>query len=194
VPTLIADKTERPALPLQTGEDEQMGTSFLRRVLPVLVPSLVAAAVAGSLAYATIPSRGGVISGCFENRGGDLRVIDAESGATCNTRETPISWNTPSPILRSEGYPGAVGMNLYSYFMATADQTPQTFRFGQVNVETTGVPGDFRLCDPISHLGAFLYVAYVNGVRSVGSIPPAGCTPSHFQVLHERQCLKSLRP
>jgi hypothetical protein len=119
-----------------------------------------------------------VISGCFENRGGDLRVIDAESGATCNTRETPISWNTPSPILRSEGYPGAVGMNLYSYFMATADQTPQTFRFGQVNVETTGVPGDFRLCDPISHLGAFLYVAYVNGVRSVGSIPPAGCTPS----------------
>jgi hypothetical protein len=46
-----------------------------------------------AIAYATVPSSGGVISGCYEKRTGLLRVIDTEAGKKCTTFETPISWN-----------------------------------------------------------------------------------------------------
>ena len=48
--------------------------------------------VAGA-AFATIPGSDGVVSGCYEKRTGNLRVIDAEAGRKCLSVETPISWN-----------------------------------------------------------------------------------------------------
>lgn len=53
-------------------------------------------ALAGGVAYATIPGAGGVISACYKNRGGDLRVIDA-AVATCDRGETLLTWNQSSP-------------------------------------------------------------------------------------------------
>ena len=49
--------------------------------------------IGAGVAWAAIPGSSGVISGCYEKRTGILRVIDAETGKTCLSFETPISWN-----------------------------------------------------------------------------------------------------
>jgi hypothetical protein len=57
--------------------------------------SVVSLAVAGGIAYATIPEEG-VITACQGKPGGSLRVIDAAS-ATCKPRETTLNWNVQGP-------------------------------------------------------------------------------------------------
>ena len=59
--------------------------------------------VAG-IAWAAIPGSNGRISACYD-RAGTLRVIDAESGTTCDRRETPLAWNQTGPA----GPAGPVG-------------------------------------------------------------------------------------
>lgn len=60
---------------------------------------LIGVVVAGAtVAVATIPhSISGVITGCYANRNGALRVIDAQAGQTCARGETQISWNQTGP-------------------------------------------------------------------------------------------------
>src|SRR5262245_54000213 len=58
----------------------------------VVAVGALAVAVAGGVAYATIPDSGGVIHACYVNRAGNLRVIDTETGAACRPDETPLSW------------------------------------------------------------------------------------------------------
>lgn len=53
--------------------------------------------IAGGVAYAAIPGGTGVISGCFNNVHGGLRMIDTEAGDTCKNNETAISWNQQGP-------------------------------------------------------------------------------------------------
>jgi hypothetical protein len=65
-----------------------------RRALAVAAGAL--ALIAG-IAYAGIPGSSGVIQGCYENRTGLLRVIDAEAGKSCTRFETPINWNQTGP-------------------------------------------------------------------------------------------------
>ena len=79
-----------------------------RRVLPVLACVLVAGV---GVAYAAVPSSGGVINGCYEKRSGILRVIDAEAGKSCLSFELPISWNQAGPKGEQgpAGPPGATG-------------------------------------------------------------------------------------
>jgi hypothetical protein len=48
-------------------------------------------AIAGGVAYATIPTDG-VISACYLKSGGSLRVIDATTGK-CSSKETSLNWN-----------------------------------------------------------------------------------------------------
>lgn len=62
---------------------------------------VIAALLAGSSltvgVFAAIPhSTTGVITACRTNLTGALRIIDAESGATCNGLETTLSWGTAS--------------------------------------------------------------------------------------------------
>jgi collagen triple helix repeat protein len=69
---------------------------------------------AAGVAYAAIPGSNGVINGCFEKRSGILRVIDAESGKTCLSFETPISWNQKGPagpqgLTGDKGEAGPIG-------------------------------------------------------------------------------------
>jgi hypothetical protein len=79
-------------------------TSRLRRRDKRLVLAIVIIVVAAAgVAYAAIPSSTGVISGCYSNRTGALRVIDAEAGMTCTSRETPISWNQQGPPAQPPG-------------------------------------------------------------------------------------------
>jgi hypothetical protein len=77
--------------------------------LQLLVAVGVVAAITGGIAYAAIPTTTtGVINGCYENRLGILRVIDAEAGKTCTKYETPISWNQKG-VKGDQGLEGAAG-------------------------------------------------------------------------------------
>ncbi len=67
----------------------------MKRWSLVAVAALVAV-VAGT-AFAAIPSAGGVISGCYKQFGGALRLVDAEAGATCSSKEKPVAWNVEGP-------------------------------------------------------------------------------------------------
>jgi hypothetical protein len=76
-----------------------------------------ASVAAGGVAWATIPGSEGVISGCYEQRTGLLRVIDAEAGKACTRYEQPLSWNReglrgepgPAGVAGPVGPPGPVG-------------------------------------------------------------------------------------
>lgn len=61
--------------------------------------------VAAGVAWAAIPSTGGVINGCYGTQNGGLRLIDSEAGGACLNSETPISWNQVGP----KGDPGIQG-------------------------------------------------------------------------------------
>ena len=64
------------------------------RPSPAMVVALLALLIAASgAAIADIPSRwDGVITACRDNRSGVLRVIDAEGGQTCSSKEREIAW------------------------------------------------------------------------------------------------------
>jgi hypothetical protein len=71
-------------------------------------PTFVAAvaallALAGMVAYATIPDSKGVIHGCYKTQNGQLRVIDSGS---CDSSETALSWSQTRP----QGPPGPQGL------------------------------------------------------------------------------------
>jgi len=73
-----------------------------------MVVALLALVMAASgVAVAAIPnSSSGLIDGCYSHRTGDLRVINAEDGESCNpSKESPIFWNEQGP----QGNPGAPG-------------------------------------------------------------------------------------
>src|SRR5439155_3628680 len=90
---------------------------FLRRpwrsrVFIGSVCAAAGAALAGGLAYATIPDSSGIIYGCYGNKTGALRVIDSSS--SCTSKETPISWNQqgtsgPSGPTGASGPAGELG-------------------------------------------------------------------------------------
>ena len=62
-------------------------------------------ALAGGVAWATIPDSGGTVNGCFQKVHGTLRVIDTATEA-CSSAELPISWNQKGP----KGDPGPRGL------------------------------------------------------------------------------------
>jgi hypothetical protein len=66
---------------------------------------MLAAVVVGALivgagvSWASIPDSGGVISACYNNTNGSLRVIDAEGGASCSGNETALNWEQFAPTV-----------------------------------------------------------------------------------------------
>src|SRR5215204_5381936 len=64
------------------------------RPSPAMAVALLALLIAASgAAVADIPSRwDGVITACRDNKSAVLRVIDAEGGQTCGSKETEIAW------------------------------------------------------------------------------------------------------
>lgn len=75
-------------------------TLSVRRTLKApLVAALVGGAVlaiAGGIAYATIPDSSGTIHGCYSKSTGTLRVIDS-SVTNCDAKETSLNWNIQGP-------------------------------------------------------------------------------------------------
>src|SRR5690349_15192871 len=69
----------------------------------------VAALAGAGIAYATIPSAGGVINACMLKNVGTIRLIDPSLPASnplshCSSLETPVSWN-------QQGQPGTPGQD-----------------------------------------------------------------------------------
>ena len=58
-------------------------------------------AIAAGVAWATIPSADGIITACYNNTNGSLRVIDPP-GAACRSSETALQWSV-------RGEPGPTG-------------------------------------------------------------------------------------
>src|SRR5436190_16480841 len=81
----------------------KMGFRPFRRGLWLLAASTVGLALAGGIAYATIPDSGRVIHTCFKPTdatkagGAALTVVDSESGATCKTGDTALTFNQQGP-------------------------------------------------------------------------------------------------
>jgi type VI protein secretion system component Hcp len=84
-----------------------------RNKLTLVAAGVVAALVAGSVAFASIPGSGGVINGCYEKGSGKLRVTDTETNKPkpCTADETALSWNQQGPQGETgpQGVPGPAG-------------------------------------------------------------------------------------
>lgn len=66
------------------------------RKLLLITAALAAVALAGGIAYATIPDGAGVIHACYSKSGDTLRVIDS-STSSCKGNETALNWNAQGP-------------------------------------------------------------------------------------------------
>src|SRR3954447_10684686 len=92
-----------------------------KRLLTAALGVLVAAGIAGSVAYATIPGPGNVYSACMLKSVGTIRLIDKSLPATnlmshCTDKETEVSWNQagqpgPPGLQGAKGEPGTPGAN-----------------------------------------------------------------------------------
>jgi hypothetical protein len=95
-----------------------------KRLLSAAGCALVAVAIAGGVAYATIPGPGNVYSACMLKGLGTIRLIDKSLPATnlmshCTDKETEISWNQagqagpagPQGVKGDPGTPGTNGTN-----------------------------------------------------------------------------------
>src|SRR5436190_20731305 len=92
-----------------------------KRLLTAATGVLVAVAIAGGVAYATIPGPGDVYSACMLKGLGTIRLIDKSLPSTnlmsrCTDKETEISWNQagqpgPAGPQGARGEPGASGTN-----------------------------------------------------------------------------------
>ena len=72
------------------------GLRYPRVLIVVGAVALVALAV--GIAKAAIPDSGtGEIHGCYQKNQGQLRVIDAQAGATCGPSELGLVWNQIGP-------------------------------------------------------------------------------------------------
>src|SRR5579862_8663149 len=82
--------------------------SFTIRRRGLLIAAAIAVlAIGAGVAYATIPDSGGTIHGCYDNKSGQLRVIDPSAGGACTNKETSLSWSQTGP----QGPPGQNGTN-----------------------------------------------------------------------------------
>jgi hypothetical protein len=92
-----------------------------KRLLSSAVGALIVAAIAGGVAYATIPGPDNVYSACMLKSIGTIRLIDKSLPSTnlmshCTDKETEISWNQagqpgPPGPQGAKGEPGAPGTN-----------------------------------------------------------------------------------
>jgi hypothetical protein len=80
-----------------------------RRAGLVALATCLLVAVAGGVAYASIPDGSGVIHGCYKTpvptHGSALSVIDTDAGGSCGGGMTAVTWNQTGP----QGPAGATG-------------------------------------------------------------------------------------
>jgi hypothetical protein len=146
-------------------QDHLKGFRRLRH--PRLLVGLAVTAVlvlAVGIAGAAIPdSSDGEIHGCYKKNQGQLRVIDAEAGATCLPSELALAWSQTGPT----GATGATG--------PTGPRGPSNgfsrFHDGELPADTLAAPRLLELSVPAGR-----YVTTGTAiVRNTGAVP-AGIT------------------
>ena len=83
---------------------------FRSRLFTACVASAAAALVVGGIAWAQIPATNGVITGCYNNKSGALRVIDTSKTTCVAKTETQLEWNQQG-VAGATGATGATGAN-----------------------------------------------------------------------------------
>ncbi len=88
------------------------GKTMRTRTRTILAGLVLAAALVGGVAWATIPDDNGLYTACKLNASGTIRLIDPSGPTTsllsrCTSYETKITWNQKGP----KGEPGAAGAN-----------------------------------------------------------------------------------
>lgn len=79
-------------------------------ILAVLIGTIFIISTSSIMVNAAIPNSTGTINSCYRNSAtifdpkGGLRVIDAQSGETCNTSETALTWNQGGQVNRPLAY------------------------------------------------------------------------------------------
>src|SRR5215218_10200627 len=68
--------------------------------LHLLLAAAALVIVSVGAGYAAVPGSTGTISACKDNKG-TLKVIDAESGQTCNANQQLLTWNQHGPAATS---------------------------------------------------------------------------------------------
>jgi hypothetical protein len=86
----------------------------------------------GGVGIAAIPNGNGVVTGCYDNLTGQLRVIDAEGGKFCGEFETSLNWDQHGQA-GIQGPPGPQG--------AKGEPGPQGERGPQGNQGPQGTQG-----------------------------------------------------
>ena len=72
--------------------------TLVSRPSPALALALAAVLAAlGGVAWASIPGPEGIIHGCYQKRGGQLRVIDTAKHGRCGRREDELNWEEVGP-------------------------------------------------------------------------------------------------
>ncbi len=68
--------------------------------------------VFGGVALAGIPDPNGIITGCYDQKSGALRVIDASAGQQCDAKEAQLTWSQTGPQgpKGDKGDPGPQGL------------------------------------------------------------------------------------
>ena len=87
-----------------------------RRTGLVLLLVVVGLAVAGGIAYATIPDGSGVFHACVNPNNGNVRLIDPDKAGKaghCKGKELAVTWNQTGPPgpPGTPGTPGAPGLS-----------------------------------------------------------------------------------
>lgn len=129
---------------------------FRSRLFSVCVATIVTAMVVGGLAWAQIPGPLGVITGCYSNKTGALRVIDTSKTTCVAKTETQLEWNQQgvAGVSGAQGAPGASGVVSVTpldrivngttlnatWQMVDAPGTPVTVAAGQKLVMSLDVP------------------------------------------------------
>jgi hypothetical protein len=112
-----------------------------RNVLIVIVAAGLA--VAGGVAYATIPDGAGAIHACYSKSGGAIRVID-DSVTNCKASETSLDWSVTGPA----GPAGPAGQDsTRTVFGAVNGNGTSQFATDDFTAEHLG-PGHYRLTFP----------------------------------------------
>jgi hypothetical protein len=128
-----------------------------RRLLTLAVGVLVAVAIVGGVAYATIPGTGNVYSACMLKGVGTIRLIDKSLPLTnlmshCTDKETEISWNQagqpgPPGPQGLKGEPGAPGTNGTNGTSVTAASEPASANCADGGVQLTAANGVSYVCN-----------------------------------------------
>ena len=164
-----------------------------KRSVSSAVGALVAAAVAGGVAYATIPGPDNVYSACMLKSLGTIRLIDKSLPPTnlmshCTDKETEISWNQagqpgpagPQGVKGEPGAPGTngtFGTNGTNGVSVTSESEPSGANCADGGVQLTAVNGVSYVCNGKDGAGGqdgAKGAEGQDGVSVTSSVEPAG--------------------